>query len=268
MAVATANSVEGAAGLEPERLCTVLGVDCLVGDVVSAAGRILDRVREGGGGYICQANAHVLVMAKRDERVRRALDEAWLVCPDGWPVAWVQRRLGVSNASRVAGADVMTRVFDEGRKQGLRHYLFGSTPDVLRDLERSLCSSHPGAEIVGSFSPPFGQPTEAEAREHVDRIRASVPDVVWCGLGAPKQELWMQLHAPTLAPAVVAGVGAAFDFHAGSKQRAPEWMQRSGLEWLHRLGSEPRRLAGRYVTTNTAFALSAARDLARRKAGV
>lgn len=247
--------------------CPVLGVDCFVGDVDAAAARILERVGEGEGGYVCQANAHVLVTARHDDRVRRALDEAWLVCPDGWPVAWVQRRLGAGDASRVAGAEVMTRVFDEGREQGLRHYLFGSTPEVLHDLERSLSSSHPGAEIVGSFSPPFGQPMEMEAWAHVDRIRACAPDLVWCGLGAPKQELWMQLHAPSLAPAVVVGVGAAFDFHAGSKQRAPVWMQRSGLEWLHRLASEPRRLAGRYVTTNTAFALSAARALARRRAG-
>lgn len=255
-------------GSTPTASCTVLDVDCFVGDVEGAVARILERVRERRGGYVCQANAHVLVTAKRDDRVRRALDDAWMVCPDGWPVAWVGRRLGARDASRIAGADLMTQVFEDGQAQGLRHYLFGSTPDVLRELERSLSSSHPRSQIVGSLSPPFGQPTEAEARGHVDHIRASAADIVWCGLGAPKQELWMQLHAPSLAPAVVVGVGAAFDFHAGNRQRAPEWMQRSGLEWLHRLASEPRRLAGRYITTNTAFALLSARDLARRRVGV
>jgi N-acetylglucosaminyldiphosphoundecaprenol N-acetyl-beta-D-mannosaminyltransferase len=247
--------------------CTVLGVDCFVGDVDGAVARIVDRVHAGKGGYVCQANAHVLVTAKHDDRVRRALDDAWMVCADGWPVAWLQRRLGARNAERIAGADVMTRVFAAGEERGLRHYLYGSTPEVLAALERSVASSHPRAQIVGSFSPPFGEPTNDDARAHVDRIGATAPDVVWCGLGAPKQELWMQRHAPSLAPAIVVGVGAAFDFHSGYKQRAPEWMQRSGLEWFHRLASEPRRLAGRYVTTNTAFALSAARDLARRKVG-
>jgi N-acetylglucosaminyldiphosphoundecaprenol N-acetyl-beta-D-mannosaminyltransferase len=186
-----------------------------------------------------------------------------MVCADGWPVAWLQRRLGARNAERIAGADVMTRVFDAGEEQGLRHYLFGSTPEVLRGLERALSSSHPRAQIVGSFSPPFGELTEDETRDHVDRVVATAPDVVWCGLGAPKQELWMQANARSLAPAIVVGVGAAFDFHAGHKRRAPEWMQRSGLEWLHRLASEPRRLTRRYVTTNSRFMALAASELTR-----
>jgi N-acetylglucosaminyldiphosphoundecaprenol N-acetyl-beta-D-mannosaminyltransferase len=248
--------------------CTVLGVDCFVGDVDGAVARILDRVRARNGGYVCHANAHVLVTAKHDERLRRALGEAWMVCADGWPVAWLQRRLGASSASRIAGADLMTRVLEAGEEQGLRHYLYGSTPAVLEALARSVASSYPRSQIVGRFSPPFDELTEEAARDHVECIRASTPDVVWCGLGAPKQELWMQLHAASLAPAIVVGVGAAFDFQAGNKQRAPEWMQRAGLEWLHRLASEPRRLAGRYVTTNTAFALAAASDLARRKVRV
>ena len=106
--------------------CIVLGVPCFVGDVESAAARILERVRQRRGGYVCQANAHVLVTAKHDERVRRSLDDAWMVCPDGWPVAWVGRRLGARGASRIAGADLMIQVFEEGQAQDLRHYLFGS----------------------------------------------------------------------------------------------------------------------------------------------
>jgi N-acetylglucosaminyldiphosphoundecaprenol N-acetyl-beta-D-mannosaminyltransferase len=248
----------------PSASCTVLGIRCFVGDVKSASGRVLARVRERSGGYVCQANAHVLVTAQHDEGVRTALENAWMVCPDGWPVAWLERRLGAQNASRIAGADLMTQVFEAGQARGLRHYLFGSTPAVLDALERALSVAHPRAQIVGTFSPPFGQPSEAETRKHVDRIREDGPDVVWCGLGAPKQELWMQHHAPSLAPAVVVGVGAAFDFHAGSKPRAPAWMQRAGLEWAHRLGSEPRRLAGRYARTNSEFMVRAALELTRR----
>jgi N-acetylglucosaminyldiphosphoundecaprenol N-acetyl-beta-D-mannosaminyltransferase len=240
----------------------VLGTRCFVGDLDRASARVVERVRGGGGGYVCQANAHVLVTACHDERVRRALDEAWAVHPDGSPVSWLARRLGADAASRIPGADLMTRVFELGSPLGLKHYLFGSTPEVVDRLERTLSERHPQAQIVGAVSPPFGDVPEERVLEDVEAIRSAAPDVVWCGLGAPKQELWMQRFAPMLVPAVVVGVGAAFDFHAGTKRRAPDWMQRSGLEWAHRLASEPRRLAGRYVRTNTEFIVRAAVEIA------
>jgi N-acetylglucosaminyldiphosphoundecaprenol N-acetyl-beta-D-mannosaminyltransferase len=233
--------------------CTVLGTRCFVGDLRRASEQIIERVRTGSGGYVCQANAHVLVTSLHDHRLRRALEEAWIVHPDGWPVARHARRLGATSATRIAGADLMTRVFEVGEALGLRHYLFGSTPTVIRRLEAALASAHKKARIVGALSPPFGSLFDEQALQAVDAIRSAEPDIVWCGLGAPKQELWMNRYARLLSPAVLIGVGAAFDFHAGTKRRAPEWMQRSGLEWAHRLWSEPRRLAGRYVRTNSEF---------------
>lgn len=246
----------------PFHEATVLGTQCFVGDLRCASERVIERLRTGNGGYVCQANAHVLVTACHDDRMRKALDEAWVVHPDGSPVSWLARRLGARGAARIAGADLMTSLFELGEPIGLKHYLFGSTPDVIRTLQASLSARHPQAQIVGAVSPPFGHVPEEEALRDVEAIRGAAPDIVWCGLGAPKQELWMNRYAPLLTPAVVVGVGAAFDFHAGTKRRAPEWMQRSGLEWAHRLWSEPGRLAGRYVRTNSEFILRAAVEIA------
>lgn len=241
---------------------TVLGSRCFVGDLRRASENVIERVGTRSGGYICQANAHVLVTSRHDLELRRALEEAWTVHPDGSPVAWLARRLGAPSASRIAGADLMTRVFELGEALGLRHYLFGSTRIVIDRLEIALASAHKRARIVGALSPPFGSLFDEQALQAVEAIRNAEPDIVWCGLGAPKQELWMNRYASLLAPAVLVGVGAAFDFHAGTKRRAPEWMQRNGLEWAHRLWSEPSRLASRYVRTNSEFIVRAAVEIA------
>jgi N-acetylglucosaminyldiphosphoundecaprenol N-acetyl-beta-D-mannosaminyltransferase len=156
----------------------------------------------------------------------------------------------------------MTRVFELGVPESVRHYLYGSTPDVVRRLKDNLSASNPNALIVGAVSPPLGAVPEERALADVESIRATNPGIVWLGLGAPKQELWMNRYAKLLAPAVVIGVGAAFDFHGGTKRRAPMWMQNRGLEWAHRLGSEPRRLVGRYIRTNSEFMVRAAIEIA------
>lgn len=240
----------------------VLGTRCFVGDLEQASMRVLERVETGNGGYVCQANAHVLVTACNNEAVRRALDAAWVIHPDGWPVSWLARRLGASRATRIAGAELMSRLFELGAPVGLRHYLFGSTPEVIKVLRDTLSVRHPDALIVGALSPSFGQQVGERALRDVETIRSAKPDIIWCALGAPKQELWMSRYALLVSPAVVIGVGAAFDFHAGTKRRAPEWMQRNGLEWAHRFWSEPRRLARRYVQTNSEFILRAAVQIA------
>ena len=233
----------------------VQGIDCVVGDLESAAEAVVERALSGQGGYACLANVHVVVSAQRHEDLHTALELAWAVFPDGAPIAWTQRRSRVQS-SRVAGPDLMFEVLDRGRKVGLRHFLFGSTPNVLADLEANLTERIEGIQIVGRHAPP---PAEEESPEAIEAIRATHPDIVWVALGAPKQELWASRHATTLAPAVLVGVGAAFDFHSGRMPRAPLWMQRRGLEWLSRLIHEPRRLGWRYVSTNTRFVLSVLR---------
>ena len=248
-----------------ERTLPLLGVDCYAGGVAGAAAAVVERARAGEGGYACLCNVHVLVSAHHDPRLRDALGGARWVFPDGWPLAWLQRRAGTGGAERVAGAELMQTVIGGGVPHGLRHFLFGSTPAVLDRLAERLRREHPDVVIAGAISPPFGTVEAQSDARILEEIAAARPDVIWCALGAPKQELWMARNAEALAPAVVVGVGAAYDFLAGSKPRAPEWMQLRGLEWLFRLRTEPRRLAGRYARTNAEFLVRASLHLARKR---
>ncbi len=237
--------------------CTVLGVEYFIGDLRAAAAVVIDRARSGGGGYSCLCGVHGIVTAQHSDAMMRALDGAWLNFPDGAPVAWLMRRFGAPGARRVAGPDLMPLVIDAGQDVGLRHFLFGSTPDVLERLQARLLERYPRAIIAGTFSPPFRPLTDEENVAIAQQIIDSRADVVWAGLGLPKQDQWLERSAELFQPAVGLGVGAAFDFLAGTKPRAPKWMQDTGLEWVHRLMSEPRRLARRYAATNTEFVLRA-----------
>src|SRR5262245_18429390 len=229
----------------------VLDVDFYRGDVDSAAAAVIDRIADAAGGYGCFCNVHVLMTARRSAPVMEALRGAWLVFPDGAPIAWRMRRAGNDSARRVGGPDLMARVLDLGRADGLRHGFYGSTPDVLDDLSESVARRFPGALVAAAIAPPFGDLDEREVGHHVARIRAAGVDVLWIGLGAPRQELWMACFAAQARPTVYLDVGAAYDFLAGRKARAPRWMQQAGLEWAHRLASEPRRLSRRYLVSNT-----------------
>lgn len=246
-----------------ERTNTVLGVEYFVGDVPAATEVVLRRVESGLGGYSCLCGVHGIVTAQHSDAMMGALDDAWLNFPDGAPVAWLMRRCGARNARRVAGPDLMPRVIEAGQEYGIRHFLFGSSPDVLERLERRLLARFPQAIIAGSISPPFRPLTDAENAQVAEQIVAARADLVWVGLGLPKQDDWLRRSSDLFAPAVGLGVGAAFDFLAGAKPRAPEWMQAAGLEWMHRLLKEPRRLAGRYATTNTEFVARAGLALTR-----
>jgi len=239
-----------------------LGVGFYADSFDRAADLVVEQGLEGRGGYAVLCNVHILMTARREATLRSALDEAWLVFPDGVPIAWLLRRDGARTVERVCGVDLMPAVIERGIAHGLRHYLLGSTPEVLANLGHNLRARFPGIELVGSAGP-FGD--EATLDAVTPMIRETKPHVVWCAFGAPKQELWMRRNVTALAPAVVLGVGAAFDFHAGTKKRAPIWMQRSGLEWLFRLVTEPRRLIGRYFRTNLRFVATMAPQLLRRK---
>jgi N-acetylglucosaminyldiphosphoundecaprenol N-acetyl-beta-D-mannosaminyltransferase len=243
----------------------VLGVPCVNGDIASAAHAVVAMARDRQGGYACFCNVHVLMLAQGDPELREALRAARAVFPDGAPVAWLQRCHGIAGASRIAGPDLMPLVFELSQELGLRHYLLGSTEHVLRRCEQMLLRAFPAAEIVGTNSPPFADLHRRENTAVLAAIRNASPDLLWVGLGAPKQELWMRSHAHSVAPALALGVGAAFDFVAGTMPRAPAWMQRGSLEWLHRMLREPRRLGGRYLRTNSAFVIRAGLELARER---
>jgi N-acetylglucosaminyldiphosphoundecaprenol N-acetyl-beta-D-mannosaminyltransferase len=234
-----------------------LDVAFFAGDLDEAAETVLERVAAGGGGYACLCGVHGLMLARHRPSMMAALHGAWMTFPDGAPVAWLMRRTGCAAARRVAGPDLMPRLIELGQPLAVRHFFLGSTPEVLDRLRERVEQRCPDAVVAGMCSPPFRELSPDEARALVDEIAAAAPDVVWVGLGLPKQDEWMHRHATELRPAVVLGVGAAFDFEAQTKRRAPRFMQRLGLEWLHRLASEPRRLARRYATTNSEFMLRA-----------
>jgi N-acetylglucosaminyldiphosphoundecaprenol N-acetyl-beta-D-mannosaminyltransferase len=195
---------------------------------------------------------HSLVEASRAPLLAEVFESSDMVAMDGVPLVWVARHRGRRAAERVCGPDTMLTVCDEGRQHGLRHYFLGGAPGVPESLADRLSSRFPGLVVAGTLSPPFRPLTDAEDAALVAQVNETSPDVVWIGLGSPKQELWAASHAAAI-PAVLLPVGAAFDFHSGRVRRAPRWMQRVGLEWLFRLAMEPRRLLSRYVATNSRF---------------
>jgi N-acetylglucosaminyldiphosphoundecaprenol N-acetyl-beta-D-mannosaminyltransferase len=233
--------------------CTVLGVEYFVGDLRSAADVVLARARERRGGYSCLCGAHGIVTAQHSRSMMDSLHDSWMNFPDGAPVAWLMRRVGAREARRIAGPDLMPLVVEAGQAAGVSHFLFGSTPEVLDRLEQRLLERYPRAIIAGKISPPFRALSDAENAAIAEKIVQSGAEIVWVGLGLPKQDEWLHRSAALFTPAVGVGVGAAFDFLAGTKPRAPKWVQHIGFEWLHRLVSEPRRLARRYAATNTEF---------------
>lgn len=236
-------------------------------DVVSpheAAARIAGWAQRRDSRYVCICNVHSVVTASRDASFAQVLAGADLATPDGAPVAWMLRRLGAAGQVRVAGPDLMLEVCALAAASGEAVYLFGSTPGTLAALTQRLHERWPALRIAGSHSPPFRALSVAEDEAIVQAINTSGAGIVWVSLGCPKQERWMAEHRGRVQ-AVMVGVGAAFDFHAGTVARAPRWMRDHGLEWLHRLLSEPRRLAGRYLVTNTLFIAGAARQLFTRR---
>ena len=249
---------------EQRRTLPVLGapIDVLNADI--AVHRISTWAKTHESRYVCICNAHSVVTTRQDPIFASAVAGADMATPDGAPVAWMLKRLGATQQTRVSGPDLMLNYCEHVSHSGQSLYLYGSTPATLAALQAELLRRWPALVIAGTESPPFRAPTAAEDEATVQRINASGAGTVWVSLGCPKQELWMASHRGRVQ-AVMVGVGAAFDFHAGAVPRAPAWMRNSGLEWLHRLASEPRRLWKRYLVTNTAFVLGAARQLLVRR---
>jgi N-acetylglucosaminyldiphosphoundecaprenol N-acetyl-beta-D-mannosaminyltransferase len=208
---------------------------------------------------VCICNVHSLVTARRNATHADAIRSADLVTPDGAPVAWMLRKKGHRGQERISGPDLMWDCCWNASRRGTEMFLYGATPEILWRLQKRVSVHIPGIKIVGAFSPPFHELSAAEDAAMVSMINRSGARIVWVGLGCPKQEAWLQAHRGRVQ-AVMVGVGAAFDFHAGAVKRAPIWIRRSGFEWLHRLWQEPRRLAARYIVANTIFIIAILRD--------
>jgi N-acetylglucosaminyldiphosphoundecaprenol N-acetyl-beta-D-mannosaminyltransferase len=212
--------------------------------------------------YLSAAAVHLVMVAQEDGATRDAVDDCTLVVPDGQPLVWALRSLG-HEASRVYGPDLMAKYCERSAATGTRMYLYGGrNQGALVELALRLRRRYPGLQIVGGYSPPFRELTEDEQQWVVEDINRSQADVVWVGIGQPKQEVWMREFRDRLDTPMLVGVGAAFDFHAGLVPQAPAWMQALGLEWVFRLAQEPRRLWRRYVRYNPRFVAGFARQFA------
>ncbi|MFV3131445.1 WecB/TagA/CpsF family glycosyltransferase [Niveispirillum sp. KHB5.9] len=254
----------------PPPTTPILGIPVHVLTLPDAVALAAEWLRRGEKTYLCHADARSILAARDDPAFRRALAGAGFVGADGMPLVWMERWRGLPGG-RVYGPDFMQAMMAHGvtaTERPLRHFLFGSTPQVLDRLTRRLADGHPGLLIAGSFSPPMGTWDEAADRAHRALINDARADIVWVSLGAPRQELWMARNRPHLQAPLLCGVGAAFDFLSGVKPQAPRWLRRIGLEWAFRLLSEPRRLAGRYARTLPRFmALALAEEMRRRRQG-
>jgi N-acetylglucosaminyldiphosphoundecaprenol N-acetyl-beta-D-mannosaminyltransferase len=214
--------------------------------------------------YVCVTGVHGVMESRRDERLRKIHNAAGMVTPDGMPLVWLSRLLGKTRTQRVYGPELMRRMTMVSARRGYRQFYYGGAEGVAEKLRQNLIAAHPELQVAGVLCPPFRQLTTQEDQTIVDAINAARPDIVWVGLSTPKQEFWMASHLGRIDAPVMVGVGAAFDFLAGTKRQAPLWMQRNGLEWLFRLCSEPRRLWRRYAYIVPGFICLAVGELLLR----
>jgi N-acetylglucosaminyldiphosphoundecaprenol N-acetyl-beta-D-mannosaminyltransferase len=205
--------------------------------------------------YVCTVDVHALMESHSAPDVREIYRSAGIAAPDGMPLIWLLHRSGHREADRICGPDLMPALFRRSPEHGYRHYLYGSSEQTLVQLIRVLNDKYPGATIAGTYSPPFRSLTPAEDEQVNTTINAAEPDIVWVGLGAPKQDRWMAAHRSGLNAPVMIGVGGAFEMMAGTVRRAPRFVRKTGFEWTFRLMQEPRRLGSRYLESNSKFVM-------------
>jgi N-acetylglucosaminyldiphosphoundecaprenol N-acetyl-beta-D-mannosaminyltransferase len=217
-------------------------------------------------GYVCATAVHAVMVGQDDPEMRSALQGSTLTVPDGMPLVWAANLLGEDLRDRVYGPELMLRHCERSAEKGHRVFLYGGRDQgSLAQLTLNLRLRFPGIRIVGGYSPPFRALTDDEDNAIAEQINAAQPDIVWVGIGVPKQEKWMARMRDRIDAPVLAAVGAAFDFHAGRVSMAPEWMQNRGLEWTYRIAQEPRRLLPRYLIHNPRFVAKIAAQLVRER---
>jgi N-acetylglucosaminyldiphosphoundecaprenol N-acetyl-beta-D-mannosaminyltransferase len=256
--------------VEAPRTVEVLDVPLALTDYDRTLAWIDATIEERLPGYVCVCNVHTVMASQEDAELRGALMDSSMNVPDGQPLVWAINALGHSLAGRVYGPELMSRACARATSTGHRFYLYGGrNQGALVQLALNLRQRYPGVKIVGGYSPPHRPLSDEEQDAVIDEINRSRADLVWVGIGVPKQEKWMAQMRPVLDAPLLVGVGAAFDFHAGLVAQAPNWIQEAGLEWAYRLAHEPRRLWRRYLRYNPRFLTAFGRQFAvhRRNGG-
>jgi N-acetylglucosaminyldiphosphoundecaprenol N-acetyl-beta-D-mannosaminyltransferase len=230
----------------------ILGMRVDATSYEGASRYVLRRARDELPGYVCVATVHMTMEAYDSVEFQRVVNEAFLVVPDGRPLVWALKALGVKKATQVRGTHLTTHLVESAAREGVPVGLYGGTPELLESLTRVLQERHPGLLVTCRIAPPFRPLTLDEDEAITREISESGARILFVGIGCPKQERWMVAHKERI-PVVMLGVGAAFDFHVGRVRQAPGWMQVAGLEWLFRLMMEPRRLWKRYAKHNPRF---------------
>jgi len=236
--------------------CKILGVNLTVTDYNGVIDAILDAVETNNQIRLNFTNVHVVMTAQNNKELMAALNHSnALSQPDGMPLVWAMKTYEKNIKDRVYGPDTFELCMKKSAELNLKHFFYGSTEKTLSLLQNNLLEKFSGLIIAGSYSPPFRPLTKKEENDVAKKINESGANIVWVGLGAPKQEIWVNKMAKKLSAPVIVAIGAAFDFHAGTVKQAPDWMQNHGLEWLFRLIQEPRRLWFRYLYYNPLYIL-------------
>ena len=243
----------------------VLGVGVSAISLAQAVAAMDGAMRRRRKGYICFAGVHPVMEAQDDLELKRIYNRSFLTTPDGMPMVWLNRWHGASHVARVYGPDLMLEVFQLSEQRGHRHFFYGGSDGVAAALRAEMTRRFPRLQVVGTYEPPFRALTPEEERQLAEQVRACQPDMMWVGLGSPKQDHFMAEYLPKLEVTLMAGVGAAFNFFTGRVPQAPRWMQRSGLEWFYRCLHEPR-VRSRYLSTVPRFLISSfAQNVGARK---
>ncbi len=245
----------------------ILGVGVHALNMQSATDILDAAATAGTRGYVTVTGVHGIMEAQDDPSFRTVLNSSLLTTPDGMPTVWIGRSRGFTDMGRVYGPELMLAMCQRSLQTGHTHFIYGGAPGVADELADVLRARYPGLKIVGTCTPPFRPLNAREEQDLVARMNDLRPDFFWVCLGAPKQERFMAEYSPKLATTVMIGVGAACDILTGRTKDAPRWVKQAGLQWLHRLLQEPRRLWRRYLILNPRFIYSLLRQPARRRAG-
>jgi len=231
----------------------VLGVEVDAIDMEGALAHIAKALRESTKGYVCVAGVHGVMEAQRSRLIAQIYAGSEMTVPDGMPLVWVGQLQGHTNMQRVTGPDLMLEIFRRKEFSHVTHFLYGGVEGIADELRDKFSAQFPWAKIVGTCTPPFHELSSLEEGELITRISELKPDILWIGIGCPKQEIFMSRYLPLLDTKLLFGVGAAFDFHTGRIRDCDDWVKRAGLQWLHRLLQDPKRLWRRYLRNNPVF---------------